>query len=939
MLINQGGCMGKKIIKFLSITVAIIAVIIIALTVFIKVYITPERVKALLVPQAEKSLNRKVAIGEVNIDLLKGISIKDFAIRESDGKTDFISCKNFVLRFKLLPLLSKKVVIDELRLIAPSVRIERDILGKFNFHDIGKKKPDQVQKETPSDAHQGLPISLLISNVSVKDSRFYFIDRTKDIPDVKGSLSVDMTMKKAVGGELLSEGNIDLILEEVTRWKPQKKTIKDIRAGIRYNARVNPDTAELDIENADLKVQDILVSIKGKTKNLTSSPDIDITLSMKKIETADVQDLLSSFIDLKGLSMSGSFTTDVKVKGQVQKIDTLNSDIALELENVRIKKDKIDATLDGNVKLSSKSDTVDISRADLKIQNIPVSLKGNVKNLTQSPVVDVAVTLSKADTKDVQNLLSGFVDLKGLSLSGIFSADVKLKGRPEKIDSLNTDGRIDLENIGIKYDSINTTLGGAIVFSTSSDNLSIKKADLKVQDISASLKGNVKNLTTSPYLDVAVSVPRVKAAHLQQAIAPFTDMIGIGVSGALKADLKIKGKPEALSTMKATGNVNFEKISVTYQEIKAMLDGSVDLKENLVNIDLETTVGENSTTLKGSIKNLFKNQDININIYSKSLNIDKLIPPAKEKGETASKPVSTAPEQSPKEADPIDMKLSARGEIKVDSAVYSGLNMKNLLMKYNFKNNKLNITKLSGKAGKGTFDLISGADLSKKGYLYSLYGRVDSLYAEEIINAFFPKHKDTIYGIVSTNLKFSGKGTLPESIKRNLSGDADFTIREGKITNIPMLNNLAAILNTNELKTINVKRGNGTVSINNGLAKLDSIITSDEIEMDPKGDIGLVDEDIDLAFDLRLSPRLKGKAMSSSYSEYLSDETGWGMIPVTCPGTFSKPRCGPDLAKTGKRAVEKEVDKQIDKLFKKKEGEESPEAEAVKDLLKGIFGK
>jgi hypothetical protein len=154
-----------------------------------------------------------------------------------------------------------------------------------------------------------------------------------------------------------------------------------------------------------------------------------------------------------------------------------------------------------------------------------------------------------------------------------------------------------------------------------------------------------------------------------------------------------------------------------------------------------------------------------------------------------------------------------------------------------------------------------------------------------------------------------------------------------------MLNNLAAILNTNELKTINVKRGNGTVSINNGLAKLDSIITSDEIEMDPKGDIGLVDEDIDLAFDLRLSPRLKGKAMGSGYSEYLSDEAGWGMIPVTCPGTFSKPRCGPDLAKTGKRAVEKEVDKQIDKLFKKKEGEESPEAEAVKDLLKGIFGK
>jgi AsmA protein len=818
--------MGKKAIKFLSITIGIIAVIIIGLTVFIKIYITPERVKALLVPQAEKSLNRKVAIGEVNIDLLKGISVTDFVIRETDGKTDFISCKDFVLKFKLLPLFSKKVVIDELRLVAPSVRIERDILGKFNFHDIGKKKPDQVKEETPPDAYAGLPISLLVSNVSVKDSRFSLIDLTRDIPDVKGSLSVDMTMKSSGGGELLSEGNIDLILDEVTSWKPQKKTIKNLRAGIRYIARMNPDTGEIDLENADLMVQDILASIKGKTKNLTTSPDIDISLSIQKTETADVLDLLSSFIDLKGLSLSGSFATDIKVKGQL-----------------------------------------------------------------------------------------------------------------EKIDSLKTDGSIDLENIGIKYDSINTTLGGAIVFNTSSDNLSIKKADLNVQGISASLNGDVKNLTTSPYLDVAVSVPRVKAAHLQQALAPFTDMIGIGVSGALKADLKIQGKPEALSTMKATGNVNFDKIGVTYQDVKAMLDGSVALKENLVNIDLKTTVGENSTTLTGSVKNLFKNQDININIYSKSLNIDKLIPPAEEKEEPASTTEGTASKKAPKEAEPLDLKFTARGEIKVDSAVYKGLNMKNLLMKYNFRNNKLTVSKLSGNAGKGTFDLISAADLSMRGYSYNLSGTVDSLYAEEIINAFFPKHKDTIYGVVSTNLTFSGKGTLPGSIKRNLAGNADFTIRDGKITNIPMLNNLAAILKTRELETINVKQGNGKINIANGLAQLDSIITSDDVEMDPKGDIELVDESLDLAFDLRLSPRLKGKAMSSGYSDYLSDEAGWGMIPVTCPGTFSQPRCGPDLAKTGKRAVEKEIDKQIDKIFKKKEGEESPETEAVKDLLKGIFGK
>ena len=819
--------MGKTIIKFLSITFGILAVIIIALTVFIKIYITPERIKALLVPQAEKALNRKVEIGEVSISLLKGISVTDFAIREADEKTDFVSCKDFVLKFKLLPLLSKRVIIDELRLDEPKVRIERNAEGRFNFDDIGKKKTEESKEPKKTEEPGGMPVSLLISDVSVHDSSFSLIDHTKDIPDMSGSLSVEMRMQPSAGGELISQGNIDLMLAELTRWKPVKKTIKNIGAGIQYSARVNPDTGELVIENADLKVQNIQASIKGNTKNLTSSPDIDITLSMEKIKTEDVQDLLSSFIDLQGLSLSGLFTAEMKIKGRVQKIDTLTSATAITLEKV-----------------------------------------------------------------------------------------------------------------GVTYNKVSTSLEGTISVSTSSDNLSLDNADLKIQDIPATIKGTLKNLRTSPYLDIAASVPRVKAAALQQAAAPFTDIMGVDVSGALIADFQIKGALKELSAMNATGSLNLEKIGINYHDIHAMLDGGIVLKKDLMTVDLNTTVGENSATIKGSVNNLFKNQDINLNVYSSRLNIDKLIlPPAKEKAEPASVTEGTASKKTLKEPEPLDLKLTAHGEIKVDSAVYKGLNMKNFVMQYDFRNNKLNVTKLSGAAGKGTFDLISITDLSKKGYGYSLSGKVDSLYAEEIINAFFPKYKDTIYGIISTNLKVSGKGTLPENIKRNLAGNADFTIRDGKITNMPMLSNLAAILNTGELETINVKRGDGKITITNGLAKLDSMISSDDVEMDPKGDIGLVDESLDLAFDLRLSPRIKGKAMSSSYSDYLSDKAGWGMIPVRCPGTFSTPRCGPDLAKAGKRAVEKEIDKQIDKIFKKKEGEESPEAEAVKGLLKGILGK
>jgi AsmA protein len=541
--------------------------------------------------------------------------------------------------------------------------------------------------------------------------------------------------------------------------------------------------------------------------------------------------------------------------------------------------------------------------------------------------------------EDTLALLSNFADVKGIDVSGSFSSKLNIKGMPQKIDSLKTDTEISLNKIALTHDNIPVRLEGIAKLQTTSDNVQIEKVDLKVLDIPVVINGEAKNLRKSPYVDITVTVPRVKATELQKAVAPFSKLIGIGTSGALEANLNVKGSPDTLSEMTATGDVSFEKISVKYQDIDAMLDGGVKLKDNVMNIDLNATYAQNTASLKGSVKNLFKNQDITLNVYSQRLNLDRLIPAPADKEKPAAAPESPGPEKPLKEADPLDLTLAARGEIKIDEAVYKGLNMNDFLLNYEFKNNKLTISTLKGKAGKGAFDLKPFVDLSKPGYTYNLSGNIDSLYIEEIINAFFPKAKDKAFGIISANLKMNGSGTLPESMKKNLVASADITMREGKITNMPILSNLAMLFNAKELETIHVRQGSGTMSANNGRARLDILITSDDVKMDPKGNIGLLDEDLDLAFDLKLSPRLKGKAMSSSYSEYLSDEAGWGRIPVKCPGSLSKPKCTPDIAKAGTRAVEKELDKQIDKIFKKKEGEESPETEAVKGLLKGILGK
>ena len=130
--------------KLLIITGIVFAVIAVTFLVLIKLYITPERVKELVITTSEKSLNRTVNIGEIEVSLFKGIGIKEFVLKEADGKTDFISCEDFILKYKLWPLLSKQVIIEELKMEAPVIHVFKDPEGIYNFESLGVKEKDGI---------------------------------------------------------------------------------------------------------------------------------------------------------------------------------------------------------------------------------------------------------------------------------------------------------------------------------------------------------------------------------------------------------------------------------------------------------------------------------------------------------------------------------------------------------------------------------------------------------------------------------------------------------------------------------------------------------------------------------------------------------------------------------------------------------------------------
>jgi AsmA protein len=537
-------------------------------------------------------------------------------------------------------------------------------------------------------------------------------------------------------------------------------------------------------------------------------------------------------------------------------------------------------------------------------------------------------------------------DMKG-------TLDLKTSIRSSDSDEIITEGTLNMKLDELKTDKTVKDISASFDYDVALDldagNLSISKADVTLQDIPMSLKGAIRNFKDSPDLDLSISVPTVNAGDMQGLISPFLDTEGMKIAGEIAADIKLSGRVKEPGELAAEGLLKLSSLSITKDQLNAVVDGNIRFDKKILKIDMNGKSGRNMASIKGTVKDYSGTPEINMDIYSKKLFMDELIPVDAKEGTSATEntPASAGIKE---EAKPLDLKLTANGKVNVDSAAYKGLEMTNFNMNYEFKKNKLEIEKMSAEAGKGRLDIVSTIDMSKPGYYYSVSSNLDSLHADEVVNALFPKAKNTVFGILSFNMNMNGSGTLPENIKRNLKADGNFNIKDGRITDNPLTDKFSLFLGVDDLKTIDFNRSEGSVTVRNGVAKLKSIFSSDDISMNPGGNIGL-DETLDLAFDLSLSPELTDKASrNSNVAQYIKNDEGWGQIPVLVAGNFSKPTYKVDVAKAGKRVIKKRAIELIEDILDDGKSDEVP-AEGVpeedtgqpdiqkplEDLLKGIF--
>lgn len=294
-----------KLSRILVTLVGLVCVVLIGLALFVHFYLTEDRVKALIIPPAEEALGRKVHIGSMDVGLFTGITVRDVSVKEADGKTDFLSTGEFVLRYNLWPLLQGAVVISDVRLGEPRVCILRDKQGRFNFETLAfLAKGEEKKAEPGTEAGPALPLALTVEQVKIDRAQVVVRDATGEIPDTDAR--ADLVVALDVGRDLASlsyKGNLsfaaDLVYGEVKPNISGKSDFDQDRLGY----------------TVDVILDDQKARFSGEVKNYAKVPDIRLDITS---EVMDIDRLLAVMAGLPAASEAGEKRTPevTEVSGQ-----------------------------------------------------------------------------------------------------------------------------------------------------------------------------------------------------------------------------------------------------------------------------------------------------------------------------------------------------------------------------------------------------------------------------------------------------------------------------------------------------------------------------------------------------------------------------------------------------------------------------------------------
>ena len=386
------------------------------------------------------------------------------------------------------------------------------------------------------------------------------------------------------------------------------------------------------------------------------------------------------------------------------------------------------------------------------------------------------------------------------------------------------------------------------------------------------------------------------------------------------------------------------------------ISGTVNYAEQVAQADkLELSLDDQTVLLSFKVSDLLGELlRGKFQIEADSLDLNRLIPASVADNSTINKRAgsSSAADKLPpverrktlaEDIGPFDIPLEMSGTLSVNRLLYKQLSMAKVQAEMLLKNNHLVISKLRSDIGGGELLANTDIDLGVKGLAYSGQLNLGQANLVALVSGLFPQAQQSVSGLLEWQNNFSGRGTLPENLLKQLQVKGAVRVGKGKVTGSPLLEQFSSLLGSPDLKVLSFNEFTGNYNLQNGVANLAADLDSSKTKLRPEGTIG-----VDGVMDLKLAARVAPELMSNlgalkGLKQFMTDAEGWGVFPLKIKGTLNQPKISYDDKELKNLASERATQEVSDQLLKKlgvdKAAENVPAKQLLEGTLKKLFGQ
>ena len=218
----------------------IILVIFLVCFTLVGFFVLPPILKSILTQKLSESLHRQVTINQIKINpYTLSIAVRGFTVKDKESSETFVSFDEIFLNIQSLSAVKRALLLREIRLTKPFIKVTRQQDMSYNFSDlIGKKE------SKPPEKAKSKPLRFSLNNIKIENGSIDFWDEPKKI----------------------------------------KHTIRELNIGIPFLSNI-PYLVETDVKPLfSAKINDTPYTLQGKTKPFANSLETSFDININDLD-------------------------------------------------------------------------------------------------------------------------------------------------------------------------------------------------------------------------------------------------------------------------------------------------------------------------------------------------------------------------------------------------------------------------------------------------------------------------------------------------------------------------------------------------------------------------------------------------------------------------------------------------------------------------------